>query len=80
VELLGERHSGCTHLQVKVEKAQFEVDLMIPEMVRLWKLWVLCSSCEQGNSFRRQKTLWSLKNVWHDLWDYRKRPRVIGGK
>jgi len=27
-----------------------------------------------------QKASQSLKNVWHDVWDYWKRPRVIGGK
>jgi len=53
VELQGESYSGCTHLEVEVEKAQLEVDLMIPEMVQLWKPWVLCSSVEQGNSLRR---------------------------
>jgi hypothetical protein len=79
VEFQGERHSGCTHLVFEVEKAQLEVELMTQEMVRLWRPWVLGSS-EQGNSLRRRKVFWSLKNVWHDLWDYQKRPRVIESK
>ena len=53
---------------------------MTPIVVRLWRLWVLGSCFEQGNSSRRRKAFWSLKNVWHDLCEYRKRPEVIGGK
>jgi len=78
--LKGESNSGCTHLLVEVEKTQLEVELMTPEIKRLCRPWVLGSSCEQENSSRRQNAFQSLKNVWHDLWDYRKRPRVIGGK
>jgi len=63
MELQGESHSGCTHLQVEVEKVQLEVESMIPEMVRLWRPWVLDSSCEQGNSSRGRKTFRGLKNV-----------------
>jgi len=38
---------GCTHLLVEVEKAQLEVEWNTPGMIRLWRPWVLCSSCEQ---------------------------------
>jgi hypothetical protein len=69
-----------THLEVEVEKAQLEVELMTPGMVRLWRPWVLCSSCEHVNSSRGRKAFRGLKNVWHGLWNYRKRPMVIGGK
>ena len=41
---------GCTHLEVDVEKTQLEVELNMLGMVQLWRPWVLCSSCEQGNS------------------------------
>jgi len=41
---------GCTHLLVEIEKAQLEVELNTPGMVRHGGPWVLCSSCEQGNS------------------------------
>jgi len=61
--LQGEIHSGCTHLLVEVEKAQLEVDLMTPGLVRLWRPWVLGSICEQGNSSRGRKEFWGLKNV-----------------
>jgi len=70
--LQGESHSGCTHFLVEVDKAQLEAELMTPGMVQLWKPWVSGSSCEKGNSSRGRKTLWGLKNVWHDLCDYLK--------
>jgi hypothetical protein len=41
---------GCAHFLVKVENAQLEVELNTPGIVRLWRPWVLCSSCEQGYS------------------------------
>jgi len=41
---------ACAHLLVEVGKTQLEVELNTPGMVRLWRPWVLCSSCEQGNS------------------------------
>ena len=41
---------GCKHFLVEVEKAQLEVELNSPRMVRLWRPWVLCSSCEEENS------------------------------
>ena len=63
MELQGERHSGSTHLEFEVEKAQLEVELMTHLMVRLWRPWVPGSSCEQGNSSRGGKALWCLKNV-----------------
>jgi len=50
VEFQGERHSVCTHLEVEVEKAQLEVELMASEMVQLWRPWVLGSSREQWKS------------------------------
>jgi len=50
------------------------------EAVRLWRPWVSCSSCEQRNSSRGRKAFRGLKNALQDLWDYRKRPMVIGGK
>jgi len=63
----------CTHLEVEVEKAQLEVELVTPEIVRLWRPWVICTSCEHRNSSRGRKAFRGLKNVWHDLWDYRKK-------
>jgi len=48
--LQGKRHSVCTHLEFEVEKAQLEVELMTLRMVLLWRLWVLCYSCEHVNS------------------------------
>jgi len=62
----------CTHLEVEVEKAQLEVELMTPGMVRLWRPWVLCFSCDQGNSSRGRKTFRGLMNVRHGLCDYLK--------
>ena len=41
--------SGCMHLEVEVDKAQLEVELMTLGIVQLWRPWVLCSSCEQRN-------------------------------
>jgi len=73
-------HSVCTHLKVEVKKAQLEMELMTSGMVWVWIPWVLCSSCEHGNSSRERKAFRGLKNVWNDLWDYRKRPKVIRGK
>jgi len=53
----------CTHLEVEVEKAQLEVELKTPRMVRLWRPWVLCSSCEHVNSSRGREAFRGLKNV-----------------
>jgi len=54
--LQGASHSGCTNLKVEVEKAQLEVELVTPGVVRLWRPWVLGFSCEQGISSRGHKT------------------------
>jgi len=34
------KHSVSTHLEVEAEKAQLEMELMTPGMVRLWRSWV----------------------------------------
>jgi len=60
------------HLEVEVEKARLEVEVVTSGMVKLWRPCVLCSSCEKGSSSRGRKAFRGLKNLWYGLCDYLK--------